>query len=53
MQTEIEYKKRALKIIESTNQLEGDYINLHHEDLAQLMWLSYNQGINDFIKQDS
>ena len=52
MQTEKEFKELAQAWIEDSETTWG-YIGDGLEVILELMWRSYNQAIEDYIRQDS
>jgi hypothetical protein len=57
MLTAREFKKRASQIIKQESQSNNDYEHIHRDELIGMLYdayrSGYEQGINDYIRQDS
>ena len=54
MQTEKEFKELAQAWVDDTEpQSTWGHLSDEYETILELMWRSYNQAIEDYVRQDS
>jgi hypothetical protein len=47
MLTKKEFLLKAMEIIKETQPTKSDYINIHVDDLIELLWHTYQIGVNN------
>lgn len=52
-----QFKNKTLKALNKTSQSNNDYEHIHRDELIGMLYdayrSGYEQGINDYIRQDS